>query len=106
MKIIRNISTISLIFLSVACSGQKTTTSERKQPTQQKAPTSIDELFKMDINGYGKLTKLEVTGPILKDFDKIDINKDGFITRAELGEAPRHNGPPQGGGQGGPPPRR
>ena len=64
------------------------------QRGEQGRPPSINDIFKMDLNGDGKLTKLEVSGPILQDFDKIDVNKDGFITRAELGEMPRPKRPP------------
>ena len=112
MNLIKSIAAASLILITVSCSSQKETATEKTKPTQERQgpPPNIDEIFKMDINGDGKLTKLEVTGPILKDFDKIDINKDGYITRAEFGEMPKPQGPPGGGGQGGrpngPPPNR
>ncbi|PZE18888.1 hypothetical protein DNU06_03410 [Putridiphycobacter roseus] len=60
----------------------------------------------MDINRDGKLSKLEVTGPLLEDFDKFDLNKDGFITKEELGEEPKPKGERPERGSGERPPRR
>lgn len=42
---------------------------------------------KMDADGDGKISKTEAKGRIAKRFDKIDSNKDGFITEAELAKA-------------------
>ncbi len=45
----------------------------------------VDELIKdLDVNNDGKISKDEARGRIKEDFDKIDLNKDGFIDRAEL----------------------
>ncbi|MDX1350129.1 MAG: EF-hand domain-containing protein [Putridiphycobacter sp.] len=74
----------------------------KSQSTQRPPQPNIEDLFKMDINRDGMLTKLEVTGPILEDFDKIDLNKDGFMTREELGQSPKPQGPPPGGAEGRP----
>ena len=44
-----------------------------------------------------KLTKKEVKGPLKDDFDKIDTNKDDFLTKEELEKAPKpeRKGPPK-----------
>jgi Ca2+-binding EF-hand superfamily protein len=56
-------------------------------------PPSTEELIKMmDSNKDGKLSVKEVKGPLKDDFSKIDTNKDGFITKAELDKAPKPNG--------------
>ena len=64
---------------------------------QGKKP-SFNELLKMmDINSDKKISKTEAKGPLRKDFDKIDTNKDGFLTEKELKNPPRPNGQrPQG----------
>lgn len=45
---------------------------------------SGDPFADMDTNGDNKLSRNEVRGPLARDFDKLDRNKDGFITRDEL----------------------
>ena len=47
-------------------------------------PNSAELLSKMDVNKDGKLSKNETDGPINKDFENIDKNKDGFLTAKEL----------------------
>jgi hypothetical protein len=89
----------------VSCNSRnKTYTTDYDNKTQQEgkrggAP-SIDEIFEMDANQDGKLSKTEAKGPLLKDFDKIDTDKDGFLSREEVENAPKPSGgrPPQGGG--------
>lgn len=74
----------------------------------QGGPPSIDQLFiHMDTNEDGKLSKVEVKGPLANNFSKIDANDDGFLTREELEKAPRQNNQrPQGRRQGGGPPSK
>ena len=61
-----------------------------KQEASKKKEPSIDELIKtMDANTEGKLSKEEAKGPLEKDFAKIDTNKDGFLSKAELEKAPK-----------------
>ena len=57
---------------------------EEEREGKRKTPPSIDEIFEMDANGDGKLAKSEIKGKLAKNFDKIDTDGDGFITRAEL----------------------
>jgi Ca2+-binding EF-hand superfamily protein len=69
------------------------------QPPQGKEgqkPPTIEELFKqMDKNKDSKLSKKEVNGPLKDDFDKIDLDKDGFITKEEMKKAPKPEGKPR-----------
>lgn len=58
----------------------------------------------MDANNDGLLSKSEVKGPIANDFDAIDTNGDGYISKEEFEAAPK---PERGSGQGvGRPPQR
>lgn len=50
-------------------------------------------MAKLDANKDGKISKLEVKGPLKEHFPNVDLNKDGFITLEELKKAPR---PPKG----------
>lgn len=59
-------------------------------------PPSVDEVFKMDKDMDGKLSKMEVDDKLAKHFDKIDTNGDGFITKEEFKNAPK---PEKGKGQ-------
>jgi collagen type III alpha len=52
-----------------------------------------EEIFKrLDKNGDGKIAKDEAPERIAANFDKLDVNKDGFITPEEL-KAGRPGGP-------------
>lgn len=56
----------------------------------QHTPPKPEEVMQdMDINKDGKISKEEAKGPIVDDFKKIDLNKDGFITLVELKKAPK-----------------
>lgn len=114
----QTIMAIALFGLVTACGSQKNTTSSTKSTEsrpqsqqqgsqrggQQGGKPSIDEIFKMDANGDGKLSKSEVSGPLANDFSTIDTNGDGYLSKSEVENAPK----PQrgqgghGGGQGGP----
>ncbi len=48
----------------------------------------------MDSNKDGKLERSEVKGPLLDDFDKIDLNEDGYLSLEELEKAPKPKGGP------------
>ena len=101
---------IFVLSLSFSCGTQKstanTTQEEPQQRSQERGPErgqrgqrpSVEEVFKMDKNGDGKLGKDEVQGRLLQAFDRFDANKDGFITKAEFENAPRpdrRQGPPR-----------
>ena len=98
---------IALMVFATACGSQKEVASTNNPSRSQKqrgsqgrpAPPSVEEIFKMDANNDGQLSKSEVKGPLLNDFAKIDTNNDGFISKTELQNAPkpqrRQGGPPR-----------
>ena len=89
--------TMFSIILLASC---KSSESENKKGDSQKGQPSFEKLLEeMDANKDGKLSKSEVSGPLKDDFSKIDADSDGFITEAELKNAPK---PERQGGQGGP----
>lgn len=86
------ITAVFVMLLMMGCNTQKTTANAQNQPPRQGERAerpSTSEIFKMDTNKDGKLSKSEVEGPLQRDFSRIDSNKDGFITKTELESAPR-----------------
>lgn len=85
------------IAITVGCKSNKISTDEattnienrRADRGDRQGPPSVDEIFKMDANNDGKLSETEVTGRLKENFDKIDSDKDGFITKEEFENAPR-----------------
>ena len=51
---------------------------------KKSAPSFDKMLEKMDRNNDGKISKSEVKGKLKENFDRRDINKDGYITEDEL----------------------
>ncbi|GAA5222010.1 EF-hand domain-containing protein [Membranihabitans marinus] len=93
------IAGLSIILTS--CGSQKETTSNQSQAQRgnRQGPPSVEDIFKMDSNEDGKLSKEEVEGPLLEKFSTIDTNNDGYISKEELQNAPRperRQGPPRG----------
>lgn len=90
MRLIKLVIVISVAILSISCSAQSN--DQRPPKGERSGPPSFKELLKnMDANEDGKLAKAEIEGRLEKDFDKIDADKDGFITEEELKKA----GPPK-----------
>ncbi|AXT54580.1 YHYH protein [Aquimarina sp. AD1] len=56
---------------------------EQQEPNGQR-PSSAQLIDELDSNKDGKLSKVEVKGPIEDDFNNIDSNNDGFLTLEEL----------------------
>jgi len=57
---------------------------QRAQLGDQRGPRSVEEVFKMDINNDGLLSKAEVKGRMKERFARIDANGDGFISKTEF----------------------
>ena len=54
----------------------------------------LDQLFvDLDENKDDRISKNEVRGPLQNDFDRLDQNNDGYLTRDELSSTPP---PPNG----------
>ena len=81
---------ISFALFLAACSSSKNSAQKSKgnSPNRQ-GPPSVEEIFKMDKNGDGRLAKSELNGPLLNDFNKIDADSDGFLSRDEVKNAPK-----------------
>lgn len=105
---------LSIMGLS-SCKSSKKTVDDSRNPSQSTVNTrnaerqhdgkrggrDKGEMFtKLDINKDGRLTKDEVKGPLAERFEAIDTNKDGFISKAEMENAPRpQRGQRPGGGK-------
>ena len=87
---------VTLLFISCKTSN----TSENKQGKER--PNVEQLIIEMDDNKDGVLSKLEVKGPLLTDFDKIDLDKNGFLSKEELQKATekREDRPDKQGSQG------
>lgn len=71
---------------------------QQQEGREQNSRPSIEQLLShMDANKDGKLSKKEVKGPLANDFDKIDTDEDGYVTKEELENAPKQDrqGPPR-----------
>ncbi|MBR7888862.1 EF-hand domain-containing protein [Marinomonas sp. A79] len=53
-------------------------------------PRSPPSFEQMDANGDQVLTKDEVQGPLLNDFDRFDTDHNGSLSEAELPAPPSH----------------
>lgn len=84
------IASLSIMATTIAFGS----TTVQPPKVQGQAPPKPAELIKqMDKNNDGKLELSEVKGPLQKDFPKVDLNKDGFITLEELEKAPKPTKP-------------
>ena len=97
---IKNALKLSSFLVLTACATSQVESDYERNNTEPEGggPPNIEEVFKMDTNGDGKLAKSEVQGKLLTDFDKFDTNGDGFISREEFKNAPKPEGR-EGGGQ-------
>ena len=79
------------MFASCKLNAQSNSDNESSQKGHRKGPPpSADEIFKMmDTDKNGLLEMNEVKGPIKNDFETIDADQDGFITKEELEAAPK-----------------
>lgn len=101
-KTVITLALAAMAMVAVSCASQKKKPETSKKRNGQ-GPDITRLLAEMDSNADGKLSKSEAKGPFLNNFGKIDTNKDGFLSREELANAPkpeeRSGGRPGGGGQ-------
>ena len=64
-------------------------TDGRRTEAERRQPRSIDQIFEMDTNKDGLLAPSEARGRLAENFESIDTDGDGFISRTELENAPR-----------------
>ncbi|WP_422107997.1 YHYH protein [Winogradskyella sp.] len=64
---------------------------DRARPSRRHTPSFADLLQEMDTNNDKKISKREAKGTLNDFFDRIDRNKDGFISEAEIKDASRRN---------------
>lgn len=63
------------------------------RPQRGKTPPTAEEIInQMDVDKDGKLSKAEVKGPLLTNFEKIDTDEDGYLTKEEIEKAPKPKG--------------
>jgi Ca2+-binding EF-hand superfamily protein len=72
------------MLLLLATHGQTQTKDAKKLPA--KTPDEFVEMLlkQMDTDKDGKISREEAKGKIAENFDKIDMNKDGYLDRKEL----------------------
>lgn len=87
MKKIAIIGLVGLALITTNCKSKKTETTTNQE--QKRGQQGQDPFAEMDKNNDGLLTKTEAKGPISRDFDKIDLDKDGIISREEFDKAPK-----------------
>ncbi len=67
---------------------------ENNEKEKRKGPPSIEQIFKdLDKDEDGKISLKEAKGRLKKDFKKVDLNEDCFITKEELKKAPKPKRP-------------
>ena len=78
------IGAATLCFTSNELSAQQ---DENRRPD---GPPSIEKLMEdLDADGDERLSEKEVKGPLKRDFAKLDLNEDGYLTKEELEKAPK-----------------
>lgn len=101
---IRNLKfVITILTIALFASCKSSSDAEKKNGTSQRrqgGQPNVEQLIaQMDANKDGKLSKDEVKGPLKTDFSKIDTDDDGYLSEAELENAPK---PERQGSQGRP----
>jgi len=66
------------------------------KPDERRGPPKPEELMqKFDTNNDGKISKEEAPKRMLRDWDRLDKNKDGFIEEHEIKPPKRQGEPPR-----------
>jgi Ca2+-binding EF-hand superfamily protein len=80
-----------LAALATASSAQDPRKNDKSRPPDPPARTGptaeqmVDSILaRLDVNKDGKISRSEARGPIADNFDLIDTNKDGYLDRKEL----------------------
>ena len=107
LQIFKYLLVISFVPVLYSCKSQATDNQQQDRPTNDRSaggrpsggrPTT-DEIFSMmDANKDSLIELSEAQGPIKNDFETIDADNDGFITKEELENAPKPDRQGQGGG--------
>jgi len=83
---------VFFVFSSFVLTAQQ---DDERRPERRERP-SVEQIFKdLDTNEDSKISLDEAKGPLQRDFNKVDLNEDGFITKQELEEAPKPKHPPR-----------
>lgn len=92
----------SLVFvLGCMVSCKSAQQENNRQGEDKQGPPTVDQLFEqMDANKDDVLSEKEVKGPLANNFEEIDTDDDGFLSKEELNNAPKPSGP-QGVNRGG-----
>jgi Ca2+-binding EF-hand superfamily protein len=88
--IFRTVIALAGIVLLLAAAQGQTQSKDDKAPPKKgplgKTPEEVVEnlLKAMDTDKDGKISRAEAKGKMAESFDKIDVNKDGYLDRKEL----------------------
>jgi Ca2+-binding EF-hand superfamily protein len=75
-----------VLSLAVGQSPDKPTKKDELKKKMFGGFLTVDALLKQfDTDGDGKISKAEAKGRILENFERFDLNKDGYLDRKELG---------------------
>jgi hypothetical protein len=61
----------------------------RRGPKGPPSPEKIIEM--MDTDNDQQVSRSEVQGPLARDFDRLDVNNDGMLSKEELSKLSRSN---------------
>ncbi|MDX2319526.1 MAG: EF-hand domain-containing protein [Moritella sp.] len=80
------------LFITAALLTAMTTTTFAYADSHNKQRNHVS-FEQMDSNQDGKVSKDEATGRLAENFDKLDTDNDGFVTKADLpNQGKHHNG--------------
>lgn len=80
---------ISLLLIALLILSCKPNNKKIQENNKEQRPSTTQILKELDSDMDGKLSNIEVRGPLAEDFLKIDTNNDGFLSEKELENAPK-----------------